>query len=113
MKIGDKADAADEPDIHLVRDSAPGLYRLETDELTAADDLGNDEFPRYGDFVECTDSRMEPCYVEVPGSLAKFLVENDIEPGQWFRIVSVSKTADGTWTYSADARPDDLPPEAE
>jgi hypothetical protein len=110
--IDDKAEAVDSPDVHLVRDSAPGLYRLETIDLTPADELGNDEFPRYGDFVECTDSRMETCYVEVPGALAKFLA-NYIEVGDWFRIVSVSKTADGEWRYDVDEEPDNLPPEAE
>ena len=110
--IDDKADAADAPDVHLVRDSAPGLYRLETMDLTPADKLGSDEFPRYGDFVECIDSRMETCYVEVPGSLAKVL-SSRAEVGDWFRIVSVNKTADGTWQYDVDVDPDNLPPEAE
>lgn len=110
--IDDKAREADEPDIHLVRDSAPGLYRLETMQLKNADDLGNDEFPRYGDFVKCTDSRMEDCYVEVPGALAKVLASM-AEVGDWFRIVSVNKTASGEWSYDVDVDPDNLPPEAE
>jgi len=112
MKIGDKAEQADQPNVLLVRDSAPGLYRLETDELTNADDLGTDEFPRYGDFVKCSDSRLEECYVEVPSALAQFL-DGTVEVGEWFRIVSVNKTADGEWTYSAEADPDNLPPEVQ
>lgn len=112
MKIGDKAEQADQPDVLLVRDSAPGLYRLETDELTDADELGTDEFPRYGDFVECVDSRLEKCYVEVPSALAQFLAAQT-EVGEWFRIVTVNKTAEGEWMYDCDGDPDNLPPEAE
>lgn len=107
MKIGDKAERADQDEIRLARDSA-GLYRLEDDELTAADELSaEDEFPKYGDFISCKTttggaepSWNEPVYVECPGSLAKIIVEMEISVGDSFRIQSTRKNAAGEWEYS-------------
>lgn len=107
MKIGDKADRADREEIRLARDSA-GLYRLEDDELTAADELSpEDEFPKYGDFINCktttggaNPSWNEPVYVECPGALAKIIVNMEISVGDSFRIQSTRKNATGEWEYS-------------
>lgn len=107
MKIGDKAERADQDEIRLARDSA-GLYKLEDDELTAADELSSeDEFPKYGDFISCKTttggadpSWNEPVYVECPGSLAKIIVGMEISVGDSFRIQSTRKNAAGEWEYS-------------
>lgn len=107
MKISDKAESADQPEVKLARQSAPGVYRLDTDELEPADDLtGEDQFPQYGDFLKVGhptggDNRFEnheEMYIECPADLARWLVEDEVEIGDHFRILDVWKD-DGEWSY--------------
>jgi len=106
MKLGDKAEQADTEEVRLARDSM-GVYRLESDELVDADEIGTDDFPQYGDFAECMTSLggRNPewdteVFVEVPSKLAVQLVELGIEPGDGFRIQSVQKDPSGEWVYT-------------
>lgn len=115
MKIGDKAEASDAPDVYLPRDSI-GLYRLESDELEDCDDITPEgEFPQYGDFLKAVEAQgganpswaNERCFVSCPGDLAKKIVEIGIEQGDVFRIESARKGADGNWVYSvSEEHPD-------
>jgi len=115
MKIGDKAEASNAPDVYLPRDSI-GLYRLENDELTDCDEITEEgQFPEYGDFLEATEAvggaspgwAGETCYVSCPGGLAEVLAGMEIEPGDCFRIESARKSASGSWVYSvSEEHPD-------
>lgn len=114
MKIGDKAEASDAPDVRLANDSI-GLYRLETDDVIEADEIGTDDFPKYGDFVKVSMSNGganaswdSKGYVEIPGDLAKQLVEQGVEPGDCFRIRSTRKNGSGEWVYDVIAVDDPL-----
>lgn len=106
MKIGDKAAAADQREIRLARDSM-GLYRLESAEITPADEISDeDQFPKYGDFLDTVTSTGganpawdEPCWLEVPAGLDEELVKIEAEVGTVFRIQSVRKDGQ-TWDYS-------------
>lgn len=114
MKLGDKASAGSEEEVRLARDSM-GLYKIDDDELVPADEIGTDEFPQYGDFLPCLTSsggrdpswNME-VFVECPSSLAKQLVDMEIGTGDAFRINSVRKGPDGSWTYSVSEESPDL-----
>lgn len=112
MKIGDKAEASDSDEVRLARDSV-GVYRLESDELTPADEIGNDEFPEYGDFIEATTTAGgaepewdTPVFVECPGSLASVIVELDLAIGDVFRIEGVRKNASNEWVYTVTEETD-------
>jgi len=113
--LGEKA--ADSPEVSLARQSAPGMYRLEADgnsiedvDLVPADDLTPEgEFPQYGDFLPVKTPQGAGTddpkfggteYVEAPGALAAWLVEN-AEPGSVFRIRQVMKV-DGEWDYDVE-----------
>lgn len=113
MKLGDKAEQSDRDEVRLARDSV-GAYRLESDELVPADEISaDDEFPQYGDFLATRELRQvagevevgEKVLVEVPGQLAKQLVEQDIGEGDGFRIQSVRKNAAGEWEYGTSEEP--------
>lgn len=109
MKISDKAE--DTPDIELARQSAPGAYVLDGEELSPADDLTEEgQFPEYGDFLpvhraRATEDGWEPTgdemWIECPQDLAQFLVEQEVEPQDGFRIKDVKKV-DGTWQYNCE-----------
>lgn len=108
MKLGEKAEQSDRDEVRLARDSV-GAYRLESDKLVTADEIsGEDEFPQYGDFLACRELRQvagevevaEKVLVEVPGQLARQLVEQGVDQGDGFRIQSVRKNAAGEWEYS-------------
>jgi len=112
MKLGDKAEQSDMAEVRLARDSR-GVYRMEDDELVEADDLGSDDFPKYGDFLPVEiiggapeSELVDDAYVEVPGALAKVLVSMEISVGDCFEIKNVRKNASGEWQYSVDERAD-------
>jgi len=103
MKLGDKAEAADQPDVVLAGDSV-GMYELQTDELSPADDVSEPgEFPQYGDFMTAGKVRqsgeVSEVWLEVPASLAQWLVDHEIEIGDRFRVGAVGKS-DGRWQYT-------------
>jgi hypothetical protein len=84
---------------------------MESDELVEADELGTDEFPKYGDFLPVEvigggpeSELVDEAYIEVPGSLAKILVSMEISAGDCFEITNVRKNASGEWQYTVDER---------
>lgn len=112
MNLGDKAEQSDMAEIRLARDSR-GTYRLGDDELVDADDLGSEDFPKYGDFAPVEvigggpeSELVDEAYIEVPGALAKVLVAMEISVGDCFEITNVRKNASGEWQYSVDERAD-------
>lgn len=113
MKLGKKAEQSDRDEVRLARDSV-GAYRMESDELVEADEISDkDEFPKFGDFLPTRELKQvggevqlgEQVLVEVPGALAKQLVEQNVEPGEGFRIQSVRKNAAGEWEYGTSEEP--------
>lgn len=112
MNLGDKAEQSDIAEIRLARDSR-GTYRMESDELVEADELGTEDFPKFGDFLPVDvigggpeSELVDDAYLEVPGSLAKVLVSMEILPGDCFEITNVRKNASGEWQYSVSEVPD-------
>lgn len=109
MNIKDKAESSDSREVRLARDSI-GVYRLESEELTAADEISSDdEFPKYGDFLDVITAKSTSppqvgpeLWVECPGELAATIIELELAVGDWFRIQSVRKDANGEWTYSVE-----------
>jgi len=106
--FNEKANETTAEDIRAAGDSR-GQYEIVGEGLVPADEIGTDEFPQYGDWLEVEpldggpeEELMDICYIEVPGSLAKILASNDVEPGDELNIRSVRKGAGGRWTYSAD-----------
>lgn len=103
-----KANETTAEDIRAAGDSR-GQYEIVGQGLIPADEIGTEEFPQYGDWLEVKpldggpeEELMDVTYVEVPGSLAKILANNDVEPGDEFTIRSVRKGAGGRWTYTVD-----------
>jgi hypothetical protein len=115
MKLGEKSAAADRTEVRLARDSM-GLYTLQSLEYWEADDISDeDEFPKFGDFLQCRTTTGGPdpewnveVFVECPLGLEQELLELGIEDGDSFRIQQVSKDTDGEWTYQVveDSLPD-------
>lgn len=103
--LEDRAD--NEPDNWRLAAESSGVYRLKTDELTDAEDIG-DEWPEYGQFLEATTMNGgtdgewregEDVYVECPAGLAQELLDNDVTPGDLFAIGKPSKGQGGRWTF--------------
>ena len=107
MKLGDKSERADRPEVRLARDSM-GIYTLQSLDYWGANEISEeDEFPKYGDFLKCrtTTGGADPewdveVFVECPLGLEEELLDLGIEDGDCFRIQQVSKTADGEWSYT-------------
>lgn len=104
----EKASETTAEDIRAAGDSR-GRYRVAAEGLVSADEIGTDEFPQYGDWLEVEpldggpeEELMDVTYIEVPGSLAKILVKNEVENGDEVTINNVRKGPGGRWTYSTD-----------
>jgi len=113
MKIGDKAEANENPEIVLARSSV-GLYELADVELSAADELtAEGEFPKYGDYLKTHrvngsgSPTEEVNWVECPAGLAARLAEydGDLDDSPLFHVKSVRKV-DGEWQYEVEMEPD-------
>lgn len=83
-------------------------YRLDSFETKKADDIGTEDFPVYGHWLDCTalspsGSEFGPRYVEAPRDLAQELVDAGVTAGDSFVITSVDKTPDGAWDVTAVA----------
>lgn len=105
----EKANETTAQDIRAAGDSR-GRYRLLAAGLVPADEIGTDEFPQYGDWLQVEpldggpeEELMDETYIEVPGSLAKWLAANDVKEGSTIEIRSVRKGAGGRWQYSVEA----------
>lgn len=100
--LEDKASGGPE-DVVLARE-LPGVYVLGSLELENADGIGTDDFPQYGDFLECqyATGDMEPVWVECPQDLAGKLVEQDAEPGDVLGITSSRKGPGGRWVVAVE-----------
>lgn len=104
--LEDRADDGSE-DWVLAPESA-GVYRIETDQLVSADDIGN-EYPEFGEFLHTT--RMsatsdgdwieeETVYVECPAGLARAVLEAGAGPGDIIGIGNPTKTEGGRWRFT-------------
>ena len=108
----EKASEVTAEDIRAAGDSR-GTYEVIGEGLLPADEIGTDEFPQYGDWLEVKpldggpeEELMDVTYIEVPGSLAKILASNDVTPGDELDIRPVRKGPGARWTYSPDVRPE-------
>lgn len=106
----DLNDLANEATTTVVRfkDADATLYRLDDDELTEAEDIGDpDGFPEFGYFAPCTaltadGDELGPRYVEVPAAFAEALGNANVEPGDSFRVAESRKTEDGAWAVTVE-----------
>lgn len=87
--LNDKAQTL--PEIKLAKQSSPGAYVMLAGELYEADEISEeDKFPEFGDFLPVMGTS-EAQLIECPSGLAQWLVDNEIEIGDGFRIQSVQK----------------------
>jgi len=91
-----------ETEVRTVSNAEGHTYRIESDELLEADEIGDDEFPQYGQWLETTDrpEGTKTVYLETPAVLAKRLVDEvahnaDLE-GRLFTLTDAEKV-DGRW----------------
>jgi len=105
MKVGDKAETG--PDVYLAPELIESEYKLKSMELTEAADIGSDEYPQYGDFAKARErspydgTDRGDCWVEIPAALATWMIETELEPGDWFRVENQDKGPDGRHRFSA------------
>jgi len=106
--IGDKADAADSPDVFIGRDIA-GMWRIESLEAFDCDEITDPgDFPEFGDFVKVTelnrdrDPADDPAYLSRYVDLDRQLAEIVDEPGDTFTVSRVMEKRDGGYTMDVE-----------
>lgn len=103
MDLNEKATSA--RDVVRAGETEATWYRLESDELTEAAEIGGEnEFPQFGDFLDVTATDgngddLGPRWVECPGDLARSLVEAEISAGDRFQVTEAAKAEDGAWSF--------------
>jgi len=109
MDLSDKAQES--PDVTLAGDLLESSYEVTETELVPADELtGEDEFPKYGDFLPAHEfspydgTDRGETYIEVPQALAQIIVERDLADGTRWKVVQ-SRKVDGEWQFEIE--PDD------
>lgn len=101
-----------ESEVVLMGNAAPGTHLIESESLVPAEDLGNDEFPQYGEYLETVrhpESKVT-VYLECPPILAKEIADQvahnaDLE-GRWFHLADAEKV-DGRWKVDVEVAPAD------
>lgn len=95
-------------DVVRASEVADQPYRLEDTETTEAAEIGGeDEFPQYGQFldavaIDADGEELGPRWVEVPGGLARELVNAEISTGDCFQVEDASKGNDDAWTFEIE-----------
>lgn len=108
---------AETPDEWVRAEDASGVYRLETDELIPADDIGGD-YPEFGKFLSVLKVEWdhgadrwvdgEAVYLECPRGLSQELVaEPPVEAGDVFAVAEPRKTDGDKWRFST-SKPDTI-----
>lgn len=108
MNLEDKAEAS--PTVFLTGSLTESEYELLTKELVAADDLTEPgQFPEYGDFLEVEEyspvdgTPRGIAFIECPSALARWLVDQELEIGDRFRVTAVDKDNRDTWLIEAES----------
>lgn len=102
--IGDKAEESKERFTSVDALGVGSIWCIESSDLQPADDLGSEEFPRYGDWLKTSsgpDSEVVE-WVECPGGLARAIVDELEERGvdadradeYWLRVDSYERADD-------------------
>ena len=91
-------------DIVRAGKSSGQLYRLQSETLEPADNVGSDDYPQYGDFadvalVDRNLTELGQRWLECPGNLAAELVDAEVGAGDCFAVERASKSSDGAWTF--------------
>lgn len=105
--LEDKAEQADNEAYRVPEAAeASGRFRIESMELTSADEIGTDQFPQFGDWLPVTrvvdGLDHGECHLECPGALARSLIDAGAEVGTSFGVETASKNRDGEWTVEIE-----------
>lgn len=103
MDLSEKAEET--PDVILAGDLHESAFETTETELIPADELtGEDQFPKYGDFLEAVEyspydgTCRGTVWIEVPSDLAGILLERELTDGtRW--VVEQSRKVDSEWQF--------------
>lgn len=110
--LGDKAETP--PDIRRPAEAEGESFTITDLVLVGADDIGTDEFPRYGDFLPVVDASGNEAFLECPTGLAASIMNEfgDHAPrtGTRFVIESASKVDgdDGNQVWAFEVEIEEL-----
>lgn len=89
--------AEDSATVYSIADARGIRFEIRSLSTDPAEEVGDETFPQYGDWLPVVDESGEETHVEAVQALAKLLVEAGAEEGDVFELVSVSKAANGRW----------------
>lgn len=111
----DEAAEAGQDDVIVAASIPIGVWMEIVDpQLVEADEVGTEEFPKYGQFMRCRapsieaggEETVEERWIEVPGELARRLVEvlpSDDREGWYWRLDQRRKDPSGQWRFAVVA----------
>lgn len=111
MKLGDKAEEAETQFVAASNLNPGSVWFIESEELRPADEIGTDDFPRHGDWLEVSHRGKVTYYLECPAGLAMAIVDAVDErgaqsaEGYWFIIWDVDRaddTENAPWEFDVE-----------
>ena len=91
---------SDEKDteIWLASDNPTGLFHIRSTDIKEADEIGTDDFPRYGEFLPVGKGQTAG-YLQLTAYLIEYLQDEEAEEGDQFRVNKVVEYDDGGYWW--------------
>ena len=81
-------------EIWLASDRPTGLFYIRSTDVVDADDIGTDDFPKYGEFMAVSKGDVAG-YLQLTTHLVDHLQEHEAQEGDEFRVNNVVEDDDG------------------
>ena len=87
-----------ETEIWLASDRPTGLFHIRSLDVKEADEIGTDEFPKYGEFLPVGKGQTAG-YLQLTAYLIDYLQDEEAEEGDQFRVNEVVQYEDGGYFW--------------
>lgn len=118
MSMTSLEEKAEEAEVQFVAasDLHPGsVWRIETADLQPADEIGSDEFPQHGEWLQANKDGSVTYFIECPAGLALAIMDdlphNATADGYWFAIRDVGRSDDrdnAPWEFDVEVATADV-----
>ena len=87
-------------EIWLASDRPTGLFYIRSTEVVDAEEIGTDDFPKYGEFMAVSKGDTAG-YLQLTAHLIEHLQEHEAQQGDEFKVTNVVEGNDGGYWWDA------------
>ena len=89
-------------EIWLASDRPTGVYHIRSTDIKEADEIGTDDFPRYGEFLPVAKGDVNG-YLQLTAHLVEHLQEQEAQDGDEFKVTNVVEGDDGGYWWDCSS----------